>query len=910
LIQSCRLGCTRVIALMFLCQVLPTSAWGAETLWGLTATNTLVRFSSETPGTLLRTLPIIGLTGGEQLIAIEVEKAGRLTGLSNAGRRYEIDRRTGAATLLNPAAQVVTPSGAAFGATEHGQVLRVVSDTGSWWTIDNATGRVESWLVPAIPGRFVGLAWQPELPQHVALDAMTDSLYHLSWPSFTIVPIGPLGVDTSDEAGLEFGPHDGLLYAALTVGGTPRLYTVSPQSGQATLVGPIASSPIISLTADLQGGVIVTRVSPAPVGGTDIPEIDVTLTYTVRRTGDDTVAAEYWAFMLHSTSLNNWPPGQDFVDVDQRLLYAPGELEKTITVTLLADTIPERDVETFRLYVTEIRPGQNLPNLPSNYLAFGFAEINVRDDDNRTPVLTVVSPFGASTSTPSPTVTVSGVVADEDPGTVQLRLFGPGGLPYLPIATGGGSPFTFAGVALQPGANHFSLEVSDVHARYGTTRNFTVTREQGSDHTYVLAEGATGSFFSTDLLIANPHAAAVPVTIDFLRGDGTVVPHTLTVPAQQRTTVAVDTIPGLEAASMAAVVTAHDYPVVVERTMRWDQSGYGASTERAAGALSRTWYFAEGSQGFFSTFLLLVNPQPSTNGVTVRFLREYGGPFTRTYTMAPRQRLTIDAGALPELVGQSFGIEVTFTDPGMAERSMYFGHGALWEAGHESAGAPVPATDWHLAEGATGSFFETFILVANPSNTAADITMTYLPEAGAPVTRSHQVPANGRLTVNIEMEDARLANLAAIGTPVSSTVPVVVERSQYWPWSPAQWYEAHNTFGQTETATHWGLAEGRTGGPAGYMTYVMVTNGNTGPADVSMKFLREGGAPVVKTFTVAPTSRLTVFVGGAQVPEITEGGFGVEIVSSLPISVERAVYSNANGQFWAAGTLAAATRLP
>ena len=631
----------------------------------------------------------------------------------------------------------------------------------------------------------------------------------------------------------------------------------------------------------------------------------MTLSFTVRRTGDDTVGAEYWAFMNPST------PGQDFVAVDQRLLFAPGELEKTITVTMLDDTVPEPAVESFNLLVNEVIPGQNLPNLPSEYLAFGFARINILDDDNLPPVATVVSPFGPSTSVTSPTVTVSGVVADEDPGTVQLRLFGPGGLPYLPIATGTGSPFTFPDLALQPGVNGFSLEVSDVNGSYGVSRHFVVTREAGTDHTYVLAEGATGSFFSTDLLIANPHATAVPVTIDFLRGDGTVVAHTLTVPAQQRTTVAVGAIPGLEGTTMSAVVTARDYPLVVERTMRWDQSGYGASTEKAAAALSRTWYFAEGSQGFFSTFLLLVNPQATSNDVTVRFLREFGGPFTKTYTMAPRQRLTIDAGALPELVGRSFGIEVTFVDPGMAERSMYFGSGALWDAGHESAGAPAPATDWYLAEGATGLFFETFILVANPSNAAADVTLTFLPEAGAPVTHIRQVPANGRITVNIEAEDGRLANRSAIGTRVTSTVPVVVERSQYWPWSPGQWYEAHNSFGQTEAATHWGLAEGRVGGAAGYKTYVMLTNADaTTTAQVAVKFLREGGAPVVKSFAIAPSSRLTIDVGGAQVPEITDGAFGVEIVSSAPISVERAVYANANGQFWAAGTLAAATRLP
>jgi hypothetical protein len=279
--------------------------------------------------------------------------------------------------------------------------------------------------------------------------------------------------------------------------------------------------------------------------------------------------------------------------------------------------------------------------------------------------------------------------------------------------------------------------------------------------------------------------------------------------------------------------------------------------------------------------------------------------------MAPRQRLTIDAGALPALVDRSFGIEVTFTDPGLAERAMYFGTAALWDAGHESSGAPALATDWFLAEGATGPFFETFVLVANPSSTPAEVTLTFLPERGSPVTRTRHVPANGRLTVNIEAEDAALANVSGVGTRVTSTVPIVVERSQYWPYAPSQWYEAHNSFGQTEAATHWGLAEGRVGGPAGYSTYVMLTNADaTTAAEVSLKFLGENLAPIVKRFTVAPSSRLTVAVGGAQVPEITDGGFGVEIVSSLPVSVERAMYSSANGQFWAAGTLAAATRLP
>jgi hypothetical protein len=76
--------------------------------------------------------------------------------------------------------------------------------------------------------------------------------------------------------------------------------------------------------------------------------------------------------------------------------------------------------------------------------------------------------------------------------------------------------------------------------------------------------------------------------------------------------------------------------------------------------------------------------------VANRFLRENASPVTRTVTLAPRQRFTLDVGTIPELMHRSFGIEVTFVQPGVAERSMYFGTSPLWTAGHESAGATRP----------------------------------------------------------------------------------------------------------------------------------------------------------------------------------------------------------------------------
>jgi hypothetical protein len=890
-----------VLAVWLTATLTAASPGEAETFWGLTASNTLVRFSNTAPGTILATLPISGLSAGEQMVAIEVEwVAARLTGVSNVGRRYQIDRRTGVSTQLASAAPIVAVSGTSFGASDDGAFLAVVSQSGSLVVIDKTSGEQTAWPPVSPAFRLVALAWRYPGPQYVAVDSAFDTLYQLyaSPSGNALVPIGPLGVDTSDDGGLEYSPYNDTLYAALTVGGTPGLYTVNPHSGQATLVGAIGAAPIISLTADTQGRPVITRNNP-PVDGD--PEADATLTFTVRRTGDDMAAADYKV----TTRTQETPaatPGLDFVPVDMVLHFEAGELEKTVAVTLKADTIREPGREHIRLDVTE--------NIAGSY-ATSSALITIVDDDTQPPMLTLTWPASSTVTVSSAAVTFSGLANDPGAG-IGLYMPDLGGyISSPPIATTTGSPWTFANVPLSPGQNRFAVRLADNHGQTDT-RFFSVWRAAGEDRTFVFAEGATGAFFSTDLLFANPHETDLLVTIDFLLEDGTVITHPLNLPAQRRTTLTMNTVPGLEATATATVVRAPgSHPIVVERTMRWDASGYGASTEKAATALSRTWYFAEGSQGFFATFLLLVNPQEMSNGVTVRFLREGNTPITKTYTMLPRQRLTIDAGSVPELVDTSFGIEVAFTEPGMAERAMYFGRRALWDAGHESAGAVAPATDWYLAEGATGAFFETFVLVANPSNIDAKVTMTYLPEGAATVTRTHQVPANGRLTVNIEQEDTSLANFGAIGTRVTSTAPVIVERSQYWPWTPDQWYEAHNSFGEIATATHWGLAEGRAGGGSGYRTYIMLTNSDTSAtAHVTMTFLREGGTPVIKQFEVAPASRLTVDVGNAQVPEITDGAFGTDIVSDVPIAVERAMYANANGQFWAAGTIAAATRLP
>jgi hypothetical protein len=198
------------------------------------------------------------------------------------------------------------------------------------------------------------------------------------------------------------------------------------------------------------------------------------------------------------------------------------------------------------------------------------------------------------------------------------------------------------------------------------------------------------------------------------------------------------------------------------------------------------------------------------------------------------------------------------------------------------------------------------------------VDITYLPATGGPIHKPRfTLGPKQRFTINVEVEasalNAPVLTNAAVSTQVVATRPVLVERSQYWPDPSTNWYEAHNAFGLTALDTRWGLAEGRVGGPNEYQTYILLANPGTTAADVTVTFLRENGSTVTKTFSVQPTSRFNVFVGpggGSMAPELVDESFGAIISSTQPIAVERAMYSNALGQVWQAGTNATAVHLP
>ena len=111
------------------------------------------------------------------------------------------------------------------------------------------------------------------------------------------------------------------------------------------------------------------------------------------------------------------------------------------------------------------------------------------------------------------------------------------------------------------------------------------------------------------------------------------------------------------------------------------------------------------------------------------------------------------------------------------------------------------------------------------------------------------------------------------------------------------------------TGETWGLAEGRSGGPRDYQTYVLVSNSSTLPLDLRATFVKEDGTTVVRNYSVPRESRHNIPTG--DIPELANSNFStiVESTNGTPFNVESAIYWNANGIIWEGGGNTVGTRL-
>ncbi len=456
----------------------------------------------------------------------------------------------------------------------------------------------------------------------------------------------------------------------------------------------------------------------------------------------------------------------------------------------------------------------------------------------------------------------------------------------------------------------------------GSFTQLVATSGAVTTHRRYFAEGATIAPFDCRFALVNPGTRDAAVTMRFLRQDGQSAGYALTVPALARRTIEAKNVAGLGGAEFSTVIESTE-PLVADRTMTWGPNQNAAHAETSIAEPATTWYLAEGAtHSGFELFYTIQNPNDAAASVTVTYLRPGGlAPLDKTYAVpaASRFNIWVDLEEFPDgsgnrsLSASDVSAQVASDLPIIVERSMYLNTATqALRAGTNSAGVTAPATSWFLAEGATGPYFDLFVLVANPGDADAQVEATFLLPDGTTIVKAHTVPAMSRFNIWVDLEDAKLAD-TAVSTTIRSTngVPIIVERSMWWPGN--SWHEAHNSPGATATGTRWALAEGEVDASRNLETYILVANTSATPADVRVTLLFEDGTRAEQTYSDIPAnSRFNVPVGGFF-PQAAGKRFGA-IVESLGVTpaqivVERAMYWDAAGQRWAAGTNALATRL-
>ncbi len=114
----------------------------------------------------------------------------------------------------------------------------------------------------------------------------------------------------------------------------------------------------------------------------------------------------------------------------------------------------------------------------------------------------------------------------------------------------------------------------------------------------------------------------------------------------------------------------------------------------------------------------------------------------------------------------------------------------------------------------------------------------------------------------------------------------------------------------TDADLRWGVSDIRVGGAREDQTFILLANPNETTAEVQIRLLRSGAAPVTQTYTLEPHSRTNV-----QAVDLAAGVPGtysadVQVLNFQPIVVGKAMYWNSGGEIWAAGTGVVARPLP
>ncbi len=421
------------------------------------------------------------------------------------------------------------------------------------------------------------------------------------------------------------------------------------------------------------------------------------------------------------------------------------------------------------------------------------------------------------------------------------------------------------------------------------SRSFAVTTP-----VWYLAEGTTAWGFYTYISIENPNNSAIDAKVTYMTSGGQVAGPSVHLPAMSQATVNPEQTLGQRDFS-TRVECVQGKTIAVDRTMSW-WSGfgkeYGEHSSVGVTAPAKKWYLPEGSSAWgFECWLLLQNPNPTPANCTVTYMVEGGAPVVKVKTIPANSRRSFN---MKDDIGEHDASIMVESDVGLIpERSMYkAAPGAApgnRREGHDSIGTTAPATDYYLAEGTTAWGFTTYVLVQNPNDGVATVTLMYNTASGPVSDAPFTVAAKSRKTIRLN----DLHSGMDLSTHVHADKPIIAERSMYWSPSSGAGEAMHDSIGMSEGHRTFYLPDGETRVDASNgntETYTLVQNANTSAVQVRVSYLTPSGAGnVTWTETVPANSRKTFNMGDRL--SNTRAAVVVECLTpGKKIMVERAMY--------------------
>ncbi len=457
--------------------------------------------------------------------------------------------------------------------------------------------------------------------------------------------------------------------------------------------------------------------------------------------------------------------------------------------------------------------------------------------------------------------------------------------------------------------------------------NVLAAKFTGAPSTFYFAEGFTGAGFTEtlDLLSAGMSGVA---QIDYYTEQGHLAPYGVYLTAGKVTPVSVNAYVGANH-NVSAVVHL-PAPGVAERVMHFAGSWHGSTAIVGATNLASEWDFAEGSTLWpFNEYLTLQNPSATPAPVTLNYFTDAGPHPTRTLTLPPNTRTTVqvftgNAGvanascsisggtAVNCGVGRSFqGVSAQVlspTVPIVVERPMYvngfsFGDGPIKD-GHVAFGANGAQTTWNFAEGTTLSGFKEYLTLQNPGAADATVTLKYIDTVGNSTTKTVTVPAQSRFTVQVfDPTNGVGPGAPGISTQVTSTVPIIAERPMYiyHNFGSGIVAGADDVMGATSTASVYEFSNGST--LSGENDYLTIENPNSSLTNLTISYAGPSGR-IVRYVTVGANSRHTVEVfKTAEGPGPGVSPMGIVVVADQPVLVEEPTYSSIPSAYGATDTV-------